>query len=323
MNFRKKINKKGFFLIAEIGNNHYGNINIAKKMITAASKNGADAVKLQYINPEKFIHFSNKKKLNLLKKISLSKKEITQLYKFAKTKKIELFASIFDHHEISFFSKLQNFFKIASGDNDLSIYFKLMSKYKKPTLVSTGLVNHTELRLIYNLIRANWNKKFIKNNIAIMHCVSEYPCKKSNLNLKSIKNIPADFIKGYSDHTIGIDACLYAFLLGAQVIEKHFTLNKKDKRLRDNQLSADPNDLKNLVENLKSAKNSLGSERKKISYQEKMDLNSIRRSPATYNEIKKGERIKFQDLIFLRPRIKSKNKVLSKMKTNKKRFDYL
>lgn len=113
MNFKKKINKKGFFLIAEIGNNHYGDINIAKKMITAASKNGADAVKLQYINPEKFIHFSNKKKLNLLKRISLSKKEITQLYKFAKTKKIELFASIFDHHEISFFSKLQNFFKIA------------------------------------------------------------------------------------------------------------------------------------------------------------------------------------------------------------------
>ncbi len=323
MNLRKKINKRGFFLIAEIGNNHYGDINLAKKMISAASKSGADAVKLQYINPEKFIHFSNKDKLNLLKKITFSRNEIVKLYKFAKKKKIELFASIFDHHEINFFSKLQNLFKIASCDNDLSIYYELISKYKKPTFISTGLVGQANLRLIYNLIRKNWNKEFCKQNIAVMYCISEYPCKKLNLNLNSIKKIPDEFIKGYSDHTIGIDACLYAFLLGAKVIEKHFTLNKKDKRLRDNLLSADPNDLKKLVKNLQLAKICIGGEIKKLTRQEKLDFNSIRRSPATYKDIKKGEKIDPKNLIFLRPRVKSKSKVLSKIKTNKKKFDYI
>ncbi len=272
MNLKKKIEEKGFYLIAEIGNNHEGNLSLAKKMIAKAHEAGADAIKLQFIVPETFISKENENRFKYLKKVCFNRNQVIKLYKFAKKKKIEIFSSIFDHNYLNFFSKKQKIFKIASGDNDLEIYYKNISKFKKTTLISTGLTEKEDIKKIYKYIDKYWSKKFSNENICVMHCVSDYPTKKKDLNLNYIKKIPIKYIKGFSDHSVGINACSIAFTLGAKVIEKHFTLNKKDKFSRDHALSADPKDLKKLVKNLNSLKIILGNGEKKLTVGEKKKL---------------------------------------------------
>ena len=325
MNLRKEINKKGFFLIAEIGNNHGGNINKAKKMIVAAHNAGADAVKLQHIIPEKFIHKGQSKRMKQLKRICLSKNQILNLYSFAKKKNIEIFSSIFNFDELEEFFNKQKYFKIASGDNNIEKLYKIISKVKKPTFISTGFLDHKKIRQIYKLIKKYWSHSFAKNNICIMHCVSAYPTTNEELNLRSIEELDKDFLVGFSDHSIGIDNCLYANILGAQVIEKHFTLNKKNKSFRDHQLSADPKDFKNLKKNLEIINIKLGSKKKKISISERKNELISRRSPAYNKNLDKGHVLKERDIFYIRPERNKSNLRLKRLlnkKLRSKKFKY-
>ena len=317
MNFQNKINKQGFFLIAEIGNNHGGSIKTAKKMIIEANKAGADAIKLQYINPKNFVHPSNKKKLEDLKKICLKKKDFIQLYKFAKKRKIEIFSSIFDISEISFFGKRQNYFKIASGDNNFFTLFKKISVFKKPTFISTGFLNEKGVYNLYKAIKKFWPKKFIKDNICVMHCVSSYPTLEENLNLLFLNKMNNNCLKGFSDHSIGINACVVANILGAKVIEKHFTLNKNKNGFRDHQLSADTKDFYNLKQKLILNQKLLGKNEKKLSLDELKEKIKSRRSLFANKNIILNQKILEKDLIHLRPQVKN-NLNLEKKIINKK-----
>jgi N,N'-diacetyllegionaminate synthase len=328
MNLRKEINKKGFFLIAEIGNNHGGNLATAKKMILAAHKAGADAVKLQHIIPEKLVHKSQKKRISQLKKICLSTDQILLLYSFAKRKKINLFSTIFDLSELKKFSNKQKYFKIASGDNNIEKLYKEISKIKKPTFISTGFLDYKSLPKIFSLIKKYWSNKFSKNNICIMHCISSYPTKDDDLNLRSIKKLDQNYIIGYSDHSIGIENCLYANILGAQVIEKHFTLNKKNKSFRDHELSADPRDLGRLKKKLVMINIKLGENKKKLSYSEKKHSFLSRRSAAYNKNLKKNHLLTEKDILYLRPERKKSDlkirKLLNKkIKSKKTEYQYI
>lgn len=327
MNFRNKIKKQGFFLIAEIGNNHGGSIKTAKKMILEANKAGADAIKLQYIKPENFIHPNEKKKIDILKKICLTKNQILELYKFSKKKKIEIFSSIFDINEVSFFSNIQNYNKIASGDNNFIKLFEKISK-KKPTFISTGFLDKNGVKNLYNKIKKYWpNKNFIRNNVCLMHCISSYPADYESLNLLFLNTMnDKHYIKGFSDHSIGIDACIIANILGAKVIEKHFTLNKKNN-FRDHQLSADPKDFSKLREKLILNQKILGKNVKKLSISEKTEKMKSRRSIVSKKKILYGQKIKATDILYLRPRIKDnlfleKKIINKKSKKNYSQYDY-
>lgn len=328
MNFRKLINKKGFFLIAEIGNNHGGDIGLAKRLILSAHKAGADAVKLQYINPESFIHPSQKNRLNQLKKICLDKDQVKKLYSFAKKRGVNLFSSVFDLKEIKFFAKKQKYFKIASGDNNLEFLYKEVSKYKKPTFISTGFLNHKTIKLVYKNVEKYWSKKFSKNNICIMHCVSSYPTKDGELNLRSILELDKNYIKGYSDHSKGIINCIIAFVLGAKVIEKHFTHNKKIKSFRDHELSANYKDFIKLRNELTLIKSKLGNKKKKLSLSESKDSYLSRRSPVYNKNLKKNYKLLIDDIDHLRPEKKKSNKMIKKLinkrlKSKKVKYTYL
>ena len=313
MNLRKEINKKGFFLIAEIGNNHGGNLAVAKKMIIAAHKSGADAIKLQHIIPERLVHPSQKKRIKQLKKICLSKAQIFKLFDFAKKNKINIFASIFDLVEIKNFIHKQKYFKIASGDNNIEDFYKQISKIKKPTFISTGFLDHKNIPSIYKFIKKYWSKKFAIENICVMHCVSSYPTSDHELNLRSINSLDKNFLVGFSDHSIGIDNCIYAHLLGAKIIEKHFTLNKKNKSFRDHMLSADPDDLKKLRDKLLKINIKLGDTKKKLSYSEKKHSFLSRRSPAYRENLKKNDLLTIDNICYLRPENKRSNIKIKKM----------
>lgn len=299
----QRIQNKNYFIIAEIGNNHGGSILKAKKLVIEAKKAGADAVKFQFIKAEKLVSSSEKKRIKQLKKICLSFKEFKILKNFCKKRNIEFFASVFDIDYINKFSKIQNIFKVASGDNDYFDLIKKISLKKKPTIISTGLINQSQLTHLKKEIKKNWKKKFIKDNVCLMHCVSSYPCSKNSLNLSFISKLKKDiFITGYSDHSIGIDACIYAYSLGANIIEKHFTLTEdKKKSFRDHKLSATPQELKSLIKKLDQINLMKGNGVKKIEKNEKQEIFKSRRSLHAKINIKKNQILTKKNTFFIRP----------------------
>lgn len=256
MNFKignKIIGKKRVFVIAEIGVNHNGSLSVCKNLIKKAKISGADAVKLQIINAEESYSKSTKS-YKIFKKNFLDYKEIKKIKSYAKKLNIILFATPGDFSSLSIIKKL-NFpaIKISSGLLTNIPLIVEASKLKKPMIVSTGFANLNEIRETVNTI------KKIHNKIAILRCTSIYPASNENLNLSSILTLKKKFnaIVGYSDHSLGDLACLTAVSLGAKIVEKHFTLNKKQTGA-DHRISSTPKEFKLLVDQIRMIEKSLG-----------------------------------------------------------------
>lgn len=301
MSFNKYLKKNGSFIVAEIGNNHEGNYNTALRLIDKASEAKVDAVKFQSFNVNSFyssdIELSRVEKL---KKFSLNYQQFKNLSLYAKKRGLIFFSTPLDISYVKILNRIQPIFKVASGDNDYyELIFEIL-KCSKPTIISCGLMNFKEIRNLYLKIK----KKINKNKIAFMHCVSSYPAKDENLNLDAIyemKKILPGCLIGYSDHSIGIDACIYASSIGAKIIEKHFTLSHNFSDFRDHKLSATPKEMTELVNKIRKVKIIKGSRYIKPSNDEKKNLTSLRRSIALKKNVSKNSKIRKDDLIMLRP----------------------
>ena len=202
--------------------------------------------------------------------------------------------------------KIQPIFKISSSDNNHKSLIELINKFKKPIFLSTGLINNAELKKIYRFLKNKINKFKPNYSLNLLHCVSCYPVKNENANLNSIKflqNHYKDCNIGYSDHTIGNQACVSAAILGAKIIEKHFTLNKNFSDFRDHQLSMDPRDLNELIKKIDYVISLLGNDDIIISKNELINKKMYRRSIAAKNFIKKDSIVNKKDICFLRPGI--------------------
>jgi len=257
------------FLIAEIGINHNGSMTLAKEMILAAKESGADAVKFQFFQKNKLINPYIKKGsavAKTLSKYTLTKDQVASLKEYSTKNQISFLATPFDIEAVKFLKSLkQSFYKIASGDINNFMLLEAVAKTQKPIILSTGASNLSEIKEALTFIK-KWNAKII-----LLHCVSLYPTPADKINLWSIPFLQNTFQTpiGLSDHTKGIKVMLYAALLGASVIEKHFTLDKKLKG-PDQKISATPSDLKKYIKNFKQillttgeyTKNSLSSELK-------------------------------------------------------------
>jgi sialic acid synthase SpsE len=190
-------------------------------------------------------------------------------------------------------------FKIASCDITNFPLIKHIAKKKLPILLSTGASTIKEIREAINLIKKNGNNKII-----IMHCTLCYPTNAKDANLSAIINIKKEFpnyLIGLSDHTLGIEIPSAAPLLGIEVIEKHFTFNKKLKKSADHWLSIDTRELKNLVKNVKIINASFGNKKKIVLKCEKKARNFARRSIVSSDKKDKNQKITFEDLKFKRP----------------------
>lgn len=298
--------KKNIFLIAEIGNNHEGDFVLAKKLIFLAKKNGADAVKFQFITPEKLINpKNNKKRIKQLNKFCLTWSQILTLKKYSKKIKIIFLCSIFDFDILKKNKKLFPALKVPSGDNNI---FEIINEYvktKKPILFSTGMMN---IEMIKKLIsKLQKQKNFIRKNLCLMHCVSNYPLEISDSNMNSIISLKkTGFEVGYSDHAIGIENCLVAASLGARVIEKHFTISNNFSTFRDHLHSANPKQLNELSKKLKNINIILGNQKKIITKNELKNIRSTRRGIYASKNLFKNQILKKSDLILLRPETKLK-----------------
>ena len=217
-------------------------------------------------------------------------------------KKIDFLSTPFDNEVVDKLNPLVPLFKVASADITNLPLLKKIAKTKKPVILSTGASNLKEIKFSYNFLKKNGSKK-----IVILHCILSYPTKNIDANLKMITNLidefPENYI-GYSDHTKpnnDMSSIVSSFILGARVIEKHFTFNKKLKG-NDHYHSMDKNDLKKMIIKLKNAQSLIGTEQKKkcVGVEKKSRINA-RRSIYANKLISKGNKIKSSDLICKRP----------------------
>ena len=236
---------KSTFIIAEVGANHEGNLEVAKELVKVAAKTGADAVKFQTYHADKIVVKSERERYEHFQRFELKDEEFMQLAKLAKERNLIFLSTPFDIEAVDFIDKLVPAFKISSGDITYLPLIEHVARKNKPILLSTGMSNVEEIwQAIETVKRAN-SKLIEEEKLILLHCITSYPTKIEEANLRAIPFMKKTFRLpvGYSDHTLGFDACLYAVALGASVIEKHFTLDKYNREFRDHQLSADVEDM--------------------------------------------------------------------------------
>ncbi len=285
------------YIIAEIGINHNGDAKLASKMISAAAKTGVDAVKFQFYNTEKFLS-KKSSYFSLMKKCELKAEEIRYLSSEVKDKKITFLATPFDEENVDLLGSLDiEAFKIASGDITHTPLLKYVASQEKPMIISTGAANLDEIEMALKSIREIQKKL----PIALLHCISNYPADVEQLNLKTIKTMGMQFQVpiGFSDHTLGIMASIFAVASGACIIEKHFTLDKEMEG-PDHKLSCDPKDLSELVQGIRSMEKTMGVGAK-IPVESEETRRAMRRSITAANNIPKGIGISREMLAVKRP----------------------
>jgi|TARA_B110000037_G_scaffold220167_1_gene287104 N,N'-diacetyllegionaminate synthase len=279
------------FIIAEVGVNHEGNYLNCLRLVNEANKAGANAVKIQLAKAE-INYKANSKSFKIYKKSELNKKEIVKLYAYAKKKKILLFATC-DEYYFQFVKRLnQKLFKISSSQaQDLNMISKINS-IQRPMLISTGMNTSTDIVELIKFLNKLKNKKII-----LMHCVSKYPLKINDVNLDMLNFYKKKFagIIGYSDHTSGIKACVYAVLKGARVIEKHFTLDNK-KSGYDHKISLNFSNFKKMVLEIREAEAAIGTVKKNDKNKQRKEVTSFKRTHFINKKLKKGQKLKISDI---------------------------
>lgn len=294
---------KQMMIIAEIGNNHEGSFALAEELIGRAAEAGADAVKFQTIVPERLVSSDQTARIAQLKRFQFSYQQFERLKATADRHGIIFLSTPFDLESTAFLDSLVPAFKIASGDNTFYPLLEAVAATGKPLLLSCGLSDLAGIRKARNRISAVWSRMGISGDrLALLHCNVSYPTPPQDANLLAIHDLKRLVpTVGYSDHTLGIEAAVLSVACGARIIEKHFTLDHAQSDFRDHQLSADPQELRELVRRVREAELLLGSSGKKASESEQPNMASVRRSLAAARDLEAGARITAADLTWLRP----------------------
>lgn len=304
---------KKTFIISEIGVNHEGSMEKAKLMIEQSAEAGANAAKFQTYKAAKIAIKDSPAYWDTTKETTKSqfelfqkhdkfwKKEMEELKLFSDNCNIEFMSTPFDFESALFLNDLVGRFKISSSDITNKPFLEYLSDFNKPIILSTGASNFEE---IDNALR--WLSKSPK--ISLLHCVLNYPTKIENARLDRIvelkKRYPAIDI-GYSDHTLPskeMIECVMASILGAEIIEKHFTFDKKLPG-NDHYHSMDKTDLIQLRQQLDKVDMLRGTNLSEFGVTEKIARDNARRSIVSAREIKKGEIITKNDIEYLRPAV--------------------
>lgn len=307
--------KSSVIIIAEAGVNHNGSIEIAKQMIDVAVEAGADYIKFQTFKASNLVAkiakkaaYQNKNigndtgsQYEMLKNLELTESMHEELIGYSKFKGIPFLSSGFDEVSIDCLDMLgTNLFKIPSGEITNKPYLLHVAKKGKPVIISTGMANLGEIEAALHVIMS---AGLTKDMITLLHCNTEYPTPMEDVNLKAMLTIKESFkLKvGYSDHTKGVEVAIAAVALGAEVIEKHFTLDKKMPG-PDHLASLEPQELKAMVTAIRNIELAIsGTGLKEASPSEMPNKNVARKSIHLLSEMKIGDTIKQEHLIMKRP----------------------
>lgn len=289
-------------VVAEIGNNHEGSYGLAEEMIGRAAEAGAEAVKFQTIVPERLVTSDQTDRLAQLRRICLGPADFERLAKVAAAEGVLFMSTPFDLDSLAMLAPLVAAVKIASGDNNCYPLIEAAARTDLPLVVSSGGATLAELTTLRNRIRRVRAGRASAPDLAILHCVMAYPTPLSSANLGALESIRAlGVTAGYSDHTIGIDAAPIAVALGARLIEKHFTIDKNHSDFRDHQLSADPDDLRAMIERIRLVEQLIGDGGKRVMEVEAANRDAVRRSLAAAHDMAAGEVIDADGVTWLRP----------------------
>lgn len=301
-----KLNKT--FIIAEIGVNHNGSINLAKKLIKSASECGVDAVKFQTFNSEDLVsknakmanyqkaNTDRKNQLEMLKKLELSSDDFKLLKDFALENDVLFLSSPFDKKSVDLLENINvPAYKLGSGELNNFELIEYVENTNKTLILSTGMATLEEIQETYDFIKN-------KDNLILLHCITGYPTSFKEANLNFIKTLQDKFevIVGFSDHSPGIELPIAATALGAKVIEKHFTI---DKSLPgpDHKASLNAIEFKSMVDAIRNVELSMGDGVRKLSNNELNIREVARKSIVVKKPIKKGEKITKDKLTIKRP----------------------
>lgn len=285
------------YIIAEVGINHNGDVVLAKEMVRAAWESGADAVKIQTFITKKFLHPSHPGyRYDIDAEIPHEKEE--QIWEYARKNGINLFSTPEEFDSLDFIKKHNpKLIKIAAMDFNYKDLIQRAAKLKKPILLSSGMSTMKEVKQAVRWVEQTGNR-----NYAILHCTSCYPAQPQSCNLLAIKAMKEELNCpiGYSDHTQGIHIPLAAVAIGANIIEKHFTI---DKALPgpDQKCSMDPSDLKMLIRNIRDLEKAFGHGRKEPVPEEESPRIFKRRGIYAASDLKAGSILKDRDVLFYAP----------------------
>tara|TARA_Y100000590_G_C15742267_1_gene1020689 strand:+ start:4306 stop:5301 length:996 start_codon:yes stop_codon:yes gene_type:complete len=298
-------------IIAEAGVNHNGNLKLAYRLIDAAKFAGADYVKFQtgipelsiskYAKKAKYQIKNTKKKesqLQMVKRITLPLSCFYKLKKYSKKKKINFLSSPFDEISLKYLKKLNmEYIKVASGEIINYPLIKKIAKSKKKIILSTGMSTMKEIGNTLKILKKNGARA-----ITLLQCNTEYPTPYEHVNLKAMLTMKNNFKTdvGLSDHSLGIEAPVAAVALGAKIIEKHLTLNKKMKG-PDHLSSLEPKEFKLMVRSIRNVEKCLGNGKKIPSLSEKPNIKAARKSIVASRNIYKGELFTSNNLTTKRP----------------------
>lgn len=305
--------KQKTIIIAEAGVNHNGDLKIAEELIQVAAKAGADFVKFQTFQSNSIssklagraeYQKANMKEdgsqISMLKKLELNFEMHQHLIQVCKQNKIQFLSTAFDLPSIDLLIQLGiKLWKIPSGEITNYPYLKKIGSLNGEVILSTGMSNLGEIEAALSVLENAGTKR---ENITVLHCTTEYPAPMNEVNLRAMLAIQNAFgVKvGYSDHTVGIEISLAAVALGANMIEKHFTL---DRNLPgpDHKASLEPNELNALVSGIRNIELALGDGVKKPFPSEIRNMTIARKSLIAKENIRKGEIFTEQNVTTKRP----------------------
>lgn len=299
------------FIIAEAGVNHNGDIEVAKKMIDVASESGVDAIKFQSFKAENLVCKNAEKaeyqkqttdseetQFEMIKKLELDQSKHEELIKYCNEKGVMFLSSPFDLESIDLLNSLGvEIFKIPSGEIENVPYLEKIGQLNKKVILSTGMCSLADIEFAINILKNSGT-----NDVTVLHCNTEYPTPMKDVNLSAMNTIKEAFkIKvGYSDHTKGIEVPIAAVALGAEVIEKHFTIDKQMEG-PDHRASLDPAELKAMVKSIRNIEVALGDGVKKPSSSETKNIGIVRKSIVAGRRINKGEIFTEENITVKRP----------------------
>lgn len=302
-------------IIAEAGVNHNGSLEQAKELINAAVHAGADYVKFQTFDADKLVSKRAKKaryqsenitgsenvyQHEMLKKLQLSREQHIELIEYCQRMNIRFLSTPFDEKSIELLVELGvDYLKIPSGELTNKPFLECIGQQRIPVILSTGMSTLAEVQEALEVLLS---QKLVLDDITVLHCNTEYPTPFEDVNLRAMKTMEKAFrVKiGYSDHTLGIEIPIAAVVMGARVIEKHFTLDR-DLPGPDHRASLEPDELKKMVESVRNIEKALGTGFKKPSDSEKSNITVVRKSIHAATDIAKGALINPEDLVMLRP----------------------
>lgn len=295
------------FIIAEAGVNHNGSLKLAKQLVDAAVKAGADAVKFQTFKTEDLIladieKASYQKKTThagesqtaMLKKLEIDRDFHLALIQHCAKQNIIFLSTCYEEKSLDLLMELGvGAIKIASTDTTNYLFLEKVAGKGKPVILSTGMSSKAEIDRAYGCLRENGCKE-----LALLKCTSNYPTAPDEVNLRALGTLNKSFdaVIGFSDHTPGVGASPYAVALGAKIVEKHFTLDK-DLQGPDHQASLDPQELMAWVREIRKVEQMLGSAELRPAESEKETKKTLQKHLVSKTALRKGDKITRENII--------------------------